>query len=60
MRAILNKLRTLIGRVWSKIERRRESVTLGLGQLASSILSRVRRLLAHKPKEDNFYNLHAV
>lgn len=61
MQAGLKRLRTVVGRVWRDIERQMVNVTdQRLQERASSILSRVKRLLEQKRGDKNkLYSLHA-
>lgn len=62
MRASLRSLRTLVGRVWRDIDRKRKRDRQDELQnaKAASILARVKRLLEQKPKDKNkLYSLHA-
>ncbi len=60
MRASLKSLRTLVGRVWRDIDRKRDRQDELQNAKVASILARVKRLLAQKPKDKNkLYSLHA-
>jgi IS5 family transposase len=61
MRAELKRLRTVVGRVWRDIEWQMASVSdERLQDRASSILSRVKRLLEQKQGDKNkLYSMHA-
>ena len=61
MQAELKRLRTVVGRVWRDIERQMAGVTdERLQGRASSILSRVKRLLEQKRGDKNkLYSMHA-
>ena len=60
MRASLRSLRTLVGRVWRDIDRKRDRQDELQNAKAASILARVKRLLEQKPKDKNkLYSLHA-
>lgn len=59
MQAELKRLRTVVGRVWRDIEPQMFSVTdERLQGRASSILSRVKRLLEQKRGDKNILGLH--
>ena len=60
MQASLKALRTLVGRVWRDIDRKLDWQDDVQATKASSILTRVKRLLEQKPKDKNkLYSLHA-
>src|SRR5574343_1878738 len=60
MKASLKSLRTIVGRVWRDVERKLGSLDEEKKAKAASILGRVKRLLAQKPKDKNkLYSLHA-
>lgn len=60
MKATLKSLRTLVGRVWRDIDRKRNLRDEQQNAKAASILARVKRLLEQKPKDKNkLYSLHA-
>lgn len=61
MQGELKRLRTVVGRVWRDIERQMSQVTdKCLQDRASSILSRVKRLLEQKRGDKNkLYSMHA-
>ena len=61
MNSTLKKLRTIVGRVWRDIERKRACQEAGRREeKVVSILARVKRILDQKPKDKNkLYSLHA-